>query len=639
MKKIIFCSLFPFKLIFPLFLLFISVGLAGQGKTPISRAEELPRRTYALTGKVSAVYQDDEQIRNMADYAYQVLSADLEQFDIQDKSTLAGYHSILMLAEFSKGLYPDVLKRLEALKQLEDKEEERATIGLTMSAVIRAIKTAGAGSGPAFESAFKREYAANLDAGNPDYMRRYAEQTRVGLSLLDPEKSLAGLDVQLQPFLDNGNGQVPESIAFSIMASRVGLDFRLGIKAPALEILDGWLAAHPQAEDQVKGDFWEERAAAPSGTGSEVVVAVWDTGVDPKPFGSQFWVNPNEIPGNQKDDDGNGFIDDVNGIAFDLDNKRSLGPLLEQRALIYPVADLQRWSKGAMDLQSGIRSAEGAAFQEKYMSLKPEEAVPFQEDLTWYGTFAHGTHVAGIVAAGNPSVRIMYARLSYDTKVTPRPYTDETQSNLVQMYQDAVAYFKTHGVRVVNMSWRYNADSYENVLNLYGIGKDEQERKAIARRWFEAEKSALAEAMRSAPEILFICGSGNENNDAGFAEYIPAGIDLPNLITIGAVDDKGMRTSFTTEGASVDFYANGFEVESFVPGGDRLKFSGTSMASPQVANLAARLLAINPQFSPREIVDMIRATATPDLENKGILLIHPRNAVQKALRMPEDGGR
>lgn len=139
MKKII-CSLFPFKLIFPLFLLFISVGLAGQGKTPISRAEELPRRTYALTGKVSAVYQDDEQIRNMADYAYQVLSADLEQFDIQDKSTLAGYHSILMLAEFSKGLYPDVLKRLEALKQLEDKEEERATIGLTMSAVIRAIK-------------------------------------------------------------------------------------------------------------------------------------------------------------------------------------------------------------------------------------------------------------------------------------------------------------------------------------------------------------------------------------------------------------------------------------------------------------------------------------------------------------------
>jgi subtilisin family serine protease len=95
------------------------------------------------------------------------------------------------------------------------------------------------------------------------------------------------------------------------------------------------------------------------------------------------------------------------------------------------------------------------------------------------------------------------------------------------------------------------------------------------------------------------------------------------------VNDEGKRTSFTTEGKSVDFYANGYEIESFVPGGERMKFSGTSMASPQVANLAAKMLSINPALSPIEIISTIRSTATPDPEGKGLLLIHSKNAIDK----------
>lgn len=219
--------------------------------------------------------------------------------------------------------------------------------------------------------------------------------------------------------------------------------------------------------------------------------------------------------------------------------------------------------------------------------------------------------------------------MTYDTKVKPRLYTDETQANMAAMFTKAVAYFRQNNVRVVNMSWRYNSAAYEGVLAMYGVGKDEQERKAIATKWFEAERKALRDAFASAPEILFICGSGNENNDANFADYIPAGIDLPNVITVGAVNEEGKRTSFTTEGKSVDFYANGYEIESYVPGGNLMKFSGTSMASPQVANLAAKMLAINPKLSPTEIINIIKTTSTPDPEGKGLLLIHSKNAVDK----------
>jgi subtilisin family serine protease len=55
----------------------------------------------------------------------------------------------------------------------------------------------------------------------------------------------------------------------------------------------------------------------------------------------------------------------------------------------------------------------------------------------------------------------------------------------------------------------------------------------------------------------------------------------------------------------VNVHANGFEVESYIPGGQRLKFSGTSMASPQVTNLAAKLFALDPALTPAEAKALI----------------------------------
>jgi len=144
---------------------------------------------------------------------------------------------------------------------------------------------------------------------------------------------------------------------------------------------------------------------------------------------------------------------------------------------------------------------------------------------------------------------------------------------------------------------------------------------------FEIEKAALYEAIKGAPEILFVCGSGNESNDADFSEYIPASFELPNLVTVGAVDLEGRRTSFTTEGKSVDFFANGHEILSYVPGGDKLRISGTSMASPQVANLAAKMVAVNPGLEPVGIVQLIRQGAGPSPEDPSVLLIDPKRTL------------
>ena len=93
---------------------------------------------------------------------------------------------------------------------------------------------------------------------------------------------------------------------------------------------------------------------------------------------------------------------------------------------------------------------------------------------------------------------------------------------------------------------------------------------------------------------------------------IPSSWDLPNLLVVGAVDQAGDPTSFTSGGETVRVYASGFEVESYVPGGTRMPMSGTSMASPQVCNLAGKVFAKNPKLTPAEVVALIQKQRDPE---------------------------
>ena len=148
------------------------------------------------------------------------------------------------------------------------------------------------------------------------------------------------------------------------------------------------------------------------------------------------------------------------------------------------------------------------------------------------------------------------------------------------------------------LSWGESQQDAEDSLEANGIGESAEERLAIARRVFASQKEGLYNAIKNAPDILFVCAAGNADNDVEFDEYIASSFELPNLITVGAVDQAGDPTSFTSFGKTVQVYANGFEVESYVPGGARMKFSGTSMAAPNVANLAAKMIAVDPTLTP-----------------------------------------
>jgi len=225
----------------------------------------------------------------------------------------------------------------------------------------------------------------------------------------------------------------------------------------------------------------------------------------------------------------------------------------------------------------------------------------------------------------------MVARIEFSHSLKPDPCP-----SIEQARRDAAAsaayvdFFKRHDARVVNMSWGGSINDTEVELEQCGIGKTPDDRKRLARQIFEISRKALTDAMASAPGILFVTAAGNSADDATYTENIPAGIDLPNLLSVGAVDLAGEEAPFTSYGPTVRAHANGYQVVSVVPGGQRIALSGTSMAAPQVANLAAKMLAVNPALTPVQLVERIVGTADKSADGRRVL-VHPRKALDQAI--------
>ena len=511
---------------------------------------------------------------------------------------------------------------IRELRELEDKPSQKLLTGLSTESRIAASKLV---ENPkqnvdALKQAFKEIYATRLKELPWDVVQADVKQAKGSMEIRSENLLLGMIQSQIEPALKE-TGTLSSDLAETLVGIRSFLQVQLPFKDPMVAALASVIALH----DVKKADIWQARdwVLAADQKLAPVVVAIWDSGVDVAIFKGQQFTNAKEEM-NGKDDDGNGFIDDVHGIGYDLEGNK-------EAALLIPIKDapqrlpmMKNQIKGLLDLQAAIDSPEAAGLKKTMSAIKPDEVKPFMEDLNLFGNYSHGTHVAGIAAAGNPFARLLSARMTYDHRVIPMAPTVALAKKEAVMYREVVAYFKANGVRVVNMSWGGSQKDIEGALEANGVEKDAAKRAELAREIFKIGRDALYEALKSAPEILFVCAAGNSDDDNQFQELIPSSFQLPNMITVGAVDQAGDRTSFTTFGKNVEVYANGFEVDSYIPGGDRLKFSGTSMASPNVANLAAKIIAVKPSLKPAEVAALIKQGAEKG-GSENFTLIHPKN--------------
>jgi thermitase len=220
----------------------------------------------------------------------------------------------------------------------------------------------------------------------------------------------------------------------------------------------------------------------------------------------------------------------------------------------------------------------------------------------------HGTHVAGIAAAAsNNGVGI--AGIAWGARIMPLKVLDSNGSGSESNVAAAMTWAADHGAKVINLSLGGGPSSVmEDAVNYaYSSG------------------------------VTVVAAAGNDGALGGGVLY-PAAYD--HAIAVASTDASNNRSSFSSYGPEVDLAAPGSGIYSTVPTGScefcnpsgYNTLSGTSMATPHVAGVAA-LLASLPQFdSPDKIRNGMEATAL-DLGDPGwdqfygFGLVQARNAL------------
>jgi hypothetical protein len=599
----------------------------------VRTADELPRRSYSVRGPAVEFLRDDSRVLPLADALLTDALADLEKYRIDNGNALKERYLAIYQAHLARGDAQSALAYAERARALESKAVARHSLGPSLRARIAAEKAAGTrdADDPRFREAFRARLRDEYAAIPPDVARTMLATIQRGGAAITPQSVEAVIASTMDPQLSAAGGEITVEVARSLLDLRDALVFRAKIAPIAAEVAGEVLyGLGANAEPQ---DLWTPRTIAleASEQASPTVIAIWDTGIDASLYPRNMWTNPLERR-NGVDDDGNGFIDDRHGISFSGGALPIEGELASLRALTTDRARALELFAGQLEAVAGIDSPRARDYMSRVAAIEPAEQELLLSDLERMFFYVHGTHVAGVAVEGNPFVRVLsiadssmgagVADLS-DPVAYGRKWADFCARN--------IAYLKRANVRVVNMSWGNSPRDCRSLLEAWNIGASPEERRRLGREMYLAMREGLEAAIRSAPEMLFITVAGNNNEDVDFVELIPAGLRIPNMVTLGAVDSADRLTSFTNTGESVELFANGDLVESFLPGGARVKWSGTSLSGPQLANLAAKMLALRPELKPTEIMDLVRANADPLPEDPGRSIINPKRTIE-ALR-------
>ena len=585
---------------------------SAPAKQVITKQADLPRFSYPIAGTATRFVEADAPTFDA--FAAKVghdVDGVLTGYQIDDKSTLGELLNAKIGVQEIAGDYAGALKTIDQLRALQTKPAAQALTGLFGRARLQAAIEAGGESGPAFEAAFRKHYEEAI-APLPWAVVKDGIKSSYGYSrIAGRAATLGNVTTELDPAVAK-SGALDSGEAWDLIDTRSELKFAMPLYTARAEVLRAYIAKN----DTPVPEIWSAREVTLTAADklTPVNVAIWDSGIDVALFPKQLFTDPKPTASG------------THGLAFDDYGNVSKAwtyPLSAAQKAAYPA--FQQLIRGRLDLQNGVDSPDALAVQKKFRAMSPEEMHDMQEFDKVLGFYVHGTHCAGIAVRGNPAARLVVARFDDQLPDFPFQPTEAWVNKIGADFQQMADYFRTRHVRVVNMSWGDDAAEFETWLSKTGGGADAAVRKEKAAKLFALWKASIENAIKSAPDTLFVTAAGNSDSDAGFVEDVPASLHLPNLVAVGAVNKSGDETSFTSHGDTVLVHSDGYQVDSFVPGGVRLPLSGTSMASPNVVNLAAKLIALDPTLTPAQTIALIRAGATDTPDGRRHLMDEQRS--------------
>ncbi len=238
------------------------------------------------------------------------------------------------------------------------------------------------------------------------------------------------------------------------------------------------------------------------------------------------------------------------------------------------------------------------------MWIRPENVPPYTDEEL--GTFndingyngtdkiadpmddnGHGTHCAGIIGAEGDNGEGI-AGINWHVKIMPLKFLGRGGFGSVDDAIEAINYAidrKEHGVNI----------------------------RIISASWGSTQKSkALEDTIRAAGDagILFVAAAGNDHSNNDKRAHYPSNYDLPNVISVAALDRNDQLAGFSNFGVkSVHIAAPGKDILSTWLNGNYREASGTSMATPYVSGVAALIIANEPKITMEKLRERILKTA------------------------------
>ena len=566
------------------------IPAAGE-KIPVRDVDALPAWLWRQPGMPSTMLSSPQGIALLADqgtsYAQQVFATcDLRTRPVTRMAYSMRAEALALAGDFTAAIQAldelvqkaDSFDRESAISQLitrealvyhtliaADESTRRAQFTTSLTAALTTWLNSKERS--AIASGLKRENENNdLNMTKPEQLGWYLENARTWspLSL----KSLAEVNVDWS--VDFVCPDMSPREARQLLAIARTQQLLLPLRS---EIIQAGQQAHTSINSTgIRPACWDDRMVAlgVSEIKAPVIVAVWDTGVDPAIFPGQIYENPGEAgekSSNNLDDDNDGYIDNLHGLSFEHQG-HSPKPIIDMDAYCRFYAKETGRTRFPAGMQRMLQSIRG-----------------------------HGTCGASLIATGNPAVRLYNLRSTF---FNAGGMAGVVEDAWIPTIESVITHLRDDGVRIVNMSWGGASEELED---------------------------ALERGIAASPNVLFVVSAGNSGRDTGEDRRVLGDKTYDNVVLVGALDPQCEPTDFTSYGDFVNLFAWGRRVPATTIGGLPDFFGGTSAAAPIVSGLAAKLLALDPSLTPTQLKQIMMDTGTELPGHPGCKILHMKAAV------------
>ena len=353
-------------------------------------------------------------------------------------------------------------------------------------------------------------------------------------------------------------------------------------------------------------NFWDISEGNYPGADSniEVVLASVDTGVDYTHPDLMYnaWINQDEVPSWVLeigfDIDGDGEVTAYEIISFlesesmdyNEDGDYNLRDILHESSPFINGDDDD--SNSYVDDIIGLDCS-------GYYGNSPPDVDPYpREGVANTGTWAHGTHVAGILAATTDNAMGM-ASVSYNAKFmsVKASWDNQTEPGINDGYQ-GILYAAKAGHKDLNNNNQWDAgESFTIINNSWGGGG------------YSSSENSTINVAHDTYGAVIVCAAGNGDDDGGheYAAHYPS--SYTNSISVCAIGCSGNWGNWATYHSSIDLAAPGENIFSAVIGSGYDSWDGSSMASPNAASAIGLLSLYYPDFNNEELRSRIEDTA------------------------------